>query len=204
MVTLVWLRHAESEANRLRLYCGHHDTPLSERGRLQAKQAAHSLQPYNLAAIYSSDLSRAVDTAREVAQFHPQIPLYLCSDLREISFGRWEMRTYEQIAAEDEQRIRAFYDDPWSTSPPDGESLREVSKRLARFLDHVLMAHRGKSILIVSHGGIINLFRSQYVHPGTPFFSLRQPAHAATLTYTYRYMTGEWQDDSTYPFAPGD
>src|SRR5215469_16000347 len=82
-------RHGETLANREYRFIGSRDDPLSEHGQVQAAQLAEALAGFSIAAVYSSPMQRAWQTARAVAERH-NLPVQRCDALREGSFGIWE------------------------------------------------------------------------------------------------------------------
>ena len=101
----------------------------------------------------SSDLRRAVDTADAIQADRTR--LSHDQHLREIHFGTWEGRGFDEIAAEDAELARAYWDAPGDIAPPQGESWNDLTARVARRLDHLGQAHRGSDIVCVVHMGVI-------------------------------------------------
>src|SRR5437868_5329919 len=96
---LFLVRHGESTWNWERRVQGQHDPPLSKRGRQQARELAAKLAGHPLAGFYSSDLSRARETAEPLAESLGREPALL-PGLREIALGQWEGKTREELQAE--------------------------------------------------------------------------------------------------------
>ncbi len=156
---LVWIRHGETEDNRLRRYLGHGDPPLNDQGLAQAALLRDLLADVVPAAVYSSDLTRCMQTASLIARQWDMIPVPV-ADLREISFGQWEGKTYEEIMLADGDRATKWYENPYEVAPPGGETLNEVGRRVDNWLERLLRASdRGDTVLIVSHGGVIRWFQ---------------------------------------------
>jgi len=135
----LWIRHGETKMNRQKRYVGHSDVPLSEQGQREAEELAKRWAPANEGAvrIYSSDLRRCIETARPLAAAWG-VPIAAVPALRELSFGTWELFTYEQLMEEDGERATRWYDDPFTSAPPDGESLRQLGERFDPWLRSVL------------------------------------------------------------------
>src|SRR5690348_7218296 len=130
-VCRLWLvRHGVTLWNLEQRLCGHHDIPLSDRGYLQARWLARRLRLENICAIYSSDLRRAYETARLIADQQPaSVPLHISPVWREMSFGDWEGLTYQQIATEYKNEL-SFFTDPVHSTPPNGESFPHLVQRI--------------------------------------------------------------------------
>jgi broad specificity phosphatase PhoE len=135
---LLLVRHGETDWNADGRLQGQTERPLSDFGRRQARQLAEELADEELEAIYSSDLSRARETAEIVGE-RLSLPVVLEPDLREKDWGTWEGLT----AAE---RARAEF---------EGESTDAHQKRTLRALRRIAEFHAGNRVLVVTHGGSI-------------------------------------------------
>lgn len=103
------------------------------------------------APIVSSDLVRATATADMLC---PKVRLPHDKSLREINFGDWELRTFQDVEAEDAGRIRAYWETPGHVSPPNGESWNAVRQRVDGAIDGYLQdGHR--DLIVVAHFGVI-------------------------------------------------
>ena len=155
-VRLFLVRHAEALANPELRYLGSRDDPLTEHGRWQAVQLAHTLAPLALAALYTSPLTRAVETALPIARAHRLSPI---SDprLAEAAMGTWEGLRRADILArspEDAAHHRGWESDP-TCAPPGGESFADVQARVVASVQDMATQHAGVSVVVVSHVGPI-------------------------------------------------
>jgi probable phosphoglycerate mutase len=154
------LRHGETAWNVEHRIQGQLDVPLNQRGREQAARLALALQGEGLAAVHSSDLSRATATAQAVAEACG-LPVAQDAALRERAFGRFEGESYASIEArwpEDALRWRRREID---FAPGGGETLRDFSARCVAVLTRLALAHRGEAIAVVAHGGVLDcLYRA--------------------------------------------
>jgi probable phosphoglycerate mutase len=155
-IRLFLVRHAEALANPELRYLGSRDDPLTERGRWQAVQLTHALVPLALAAVYTSPLMRAVETAVPIAQAHR-----LChiADPRlvEAAMGTWEGLRRADILArspEDAAHHQRWESDP-TCVPPGGESFADVQARVVACVQDLAERHAGSSVVVVSHVGPI-------------------------------------------------
>ncbi|NVO56505.1 histidine phosphatase family protein [Rhodobacteraceae bacterium B1Z28] len=105
------------------------------------------------AIIVSSDLSRAIDTASAIQG--PRLRLPHHPDLREINFGRWELRGFAEIEAEDPDLAFAYWDNPGDVRPPQGESWNEVRARVDSTIDALMSNHPSADLVVVAHFGVI-------------------------------------------------
>lgn len=159
---LLLVRHGESEGNAAGAFTGHGPSPITARGRRQAEAVGRCLAAEGsaLAALYSSDLPRAVQTAEALREAmgaaHLGTPLRLRGDLRERAMGAWEGVAFTEIQTrhpEDWQRLVARTLDH---SPPGGESHRAVGRRVAAALTALCAEHAAGRVVVVSHGVAIH------------------------------------------------
>ncbi|MFC4076223.1 histidine phosphatase family protein [Salinithrix halophila] len=160
---LLWVRHGETEANRLKQYCGHMDLPLNDRGRCQLRKAAQRLRELDVDRICASDLQRCRETAKFMQKAWPTADLHCTDALRELSFGEWEGLTYDAIWDQNPEELIRWIDDPRRVAPPGGETLDGLEVRLNRWLENVIRRHSGETIAVVTHGGPIRWFLSHHV-----------------------------------------
>ena len=152
MGSLYIVRHGETEWNAQGRIQGHTDVPLSDRGREQARAAAHRLQGYAFDAAYSSDLSRTRETA-EMIRGESVYPLETTPMLREYHKGVFEGLTVHEYARQYPDQYEASLVNDLDFAPTGGESIRECSARLAGFARMLLERHLDDTVLVVGHGG---------------------------------------------------
>jgi phosphoserine phosphatase len=152
-VTIVLLaRHGQSDWNATRRWQGHADRPLTQKGRAQATALAERLAHIELEAVYSSDLRRASDTARVVAEAQG-LELAQLPELREVDVGAWSGLTREEA----EERFPEGFA-RWREGFPgwdDGENYDDMAQRVIGAVVEIALAHEGGRVLVVSHGGPI-------------------------------------------------
>ncbi len=148
---LILLRHGETEANVKEIIMGQTNDTLTERGIQQAKKAALRLKEEKIDRIYVSDLKRTIDTANEVIAHHPNVEVIYEPLLREANGGEFEGMPYGSIrrAADSSGVSRDEF------KPKGGESVIEFKARIRKFLDMITEKEKGKTILVVTHGGVI-------------------------------------------------
>jgi len=156
-VTNVWLiRHAEPDASVRGLCYGSLDVALSAAGREQAAQLAERLRSEPFAAIYSSPRERATQTAKAIAAPH-SLAISICPAFREIDFGDFEGRPYDEIAASHPDIYRQWMEHPTEVRFPNGESFARMRERVLAAYRPLLAAHEGTTIAIVTHGGVVRI-----------------------------------------------
>jgi alpha-ribazole phosphatase len=181
-ITRVWLiRHGEP-ADEVRGRCyGSLDVSLSENGRAQMVRVAGHLAGEPIAAIYSSPLRRAIDSANAIAAGRA-IPCEPVEGLREIDFGGFEGLTWEEIAARYPVLYRQWMDTPTEVTFPNGENFSAMRGRVLRAFDEIRKRSAGRTIAIVSHGGVNRAIIAQALQmPDRRVFSLGQDYAAMNL-----------------------
>ena len=148
------IRHGQSKGNAERRFGGHTATPLSARGRNQAQATALSLKTDGVTAIYSSDLARAMDTARPLSNL-TGLPVHGTEAFRERSVGVMEGLTFEDAAQQHPEQYAALLRRDFDHVLTGGESYRQLLDRASEKLDEVIAQHRGGKIAVFSHTGTI-------------------------------------------------
>lgn len=152
MTSLLLLRHGQIKANRQGRWHGSTDSPLTWRGRRQARRTALHLaaQPGGITAIYSSPLQRCRHTAEAVAE-RLGIRVAVHDDLREYAIGEWEDLPFRQLA--EAHRFIEIAAADQDFAPPGGESLRQVAERIVPAIRQIHDRHANdERVLLVSHG----------------------------------------------------
>ena len=134
---------------------GQTDTPLSDTGRAQALAVGTRLAAREFAALYSSDLSRALDTARAVSQASGK-PVATDRRLREREFGIFEGLTRDEIAARYPAELARFFTRDPDYAVPGGESMRAFHARCLGCLAELAGRHAGEDVVVVTHGLVLD------------------------------------------------
>jgi broad specificity phosphatase PhoE len=151
MTTLLLVRHGQTESNRSRRLMGQYDMPMNLAGRQEAAALAARLRQDRIDVLYSSDLARALETARIIAKAVGIEPVAL-AELRELDVGTAVGKTREELQLE----CPALFGEGWMDIPfPGGESYRQLTKRVGRALHELLARHERKTVVVVAHGGTI-------------------------------------------------
>jgi broad specificity phosphatase PhoE len=143
-------RHGETEWNLSRRFQGHLDSPLTERGHQQAQRLAARLANESISAVFCSDLGRAMQTARPIADTL-RLELETSPLLREIDCGRWTGRAKDELAREDPTGIEWYRIRPSEHRMPGGESLADVQARGLAFLRDVQVREFRHPVVIITH-----------------------------------------------------
>lgn len=156
MTEIIIIRHGETEWNKTGRFQGHSDVPLSAEGRAQAAMLGENLAVDHVDMIYASDLTRAMETAAPLAARFG-LPVISDPQLRELNFGAWEGRNFNDVNAENPNAMKNFYTDPEQADIPESEPFPEFQRRIAGRVREIVAQERGKRIVIVSHGASIRI-----------------------------------------------
>jgi probable phosphoglycerate mutase len=143
------LRHGQTEHTPERRFSGRNDLPLSRSGRAEAEAAAHRARSLGIEVVLASPLRRTRETAEIVAAALGR-PVTFDDDLVELDFGELEGLTFEEARSRHPLAARRFLDDV-TVAAPKGESIADVSARVARARRRILDRHGGRTVLVVSH-----------------------------------------------------
>lgn len=160
---ILFIRHGETDWNRIKRIQGHIDIPLASTGLAQAQRLARRMadeakRGVRLDAIYSSDLQRAQQTAQPVADVL-SLPLQLREGLRERSYGAFQGHDSDEIALRFPDEYAHWQTRDAGFAPPDGESLRTLYHRVLHAIEPLVAAHPGGRIACVAHGGVLDCVR---------------------------------------------
>lgn len=157
MLKLYLIRHGQSTANDQGIIQGCKDFPLSELGKEQAKLVGEFFINQKFDAIYSSDLTRAYDTASEVSK-HQNVPIEKWEKLREVNLGPLEGKTRREMEREFPQVKDSS--SILTTGLEGTETIVQITERCHDVCQHVLQMHKhlDHEVALVSHGGFISIF----------------------------------------------
>ena len=161
MTTLLLIRHGETDWNIEGRYQGQADPPLNLKGLRQARRLAEEMSTVDVDVIYSSPLKRAFQTAEIVAN-SLSVPLHSDTRLMEIHQGDWQARLRKEIEILYPDLFRQWEMKPWEVTPPGGETLSQVQKRVYHAIDEIVPNHRNQCIGLVAHRIPIILLRIRY------------------------------------------
>ena len=156
MTDIVLVRHGETEFNREGVFRGRSDVGLNETGREQAAAAADALAREPITAVYSSPLSRAIDTARPIAERHGIEPI-VDEAFHNIDLGEWQGAKKEMVRIERPEAWALWTTEPEQLRIPGGETLAEVRARAFPRLEQLASKHDGERIAIISHRSVIRV-----------------------------------------------
>jgi broad specificity phosphatase PhoE len=163
MARIVLVRHGQTEWNRAERFRGQVDVPLNEVGHAQARAVARRLAdwppargPYEdkkghgIATVYSSPLSRAMETARPTADLHG-LAVQPEPGLLDINYGEWGGLSSEEAQARDPDLLAQWLMDPGSVIFPGGEGLADVQTRAMAAIERMVREHMDQTVMAVGH-----------------------------------------------------
>jgi alpha-ribazole phosphatase/probable phosphoglycerate mutase len=174
----VLVRHAQpAEEAHGRCY-GSLDIGLSAAGYEQTRLLARALRPVALRAVYTSPRRRATETAAPLAACHRLVPISEDA-LREIDFGAFEGRSYDELRRGYPGLYRQWMETPTAVQFPGGESYSTLRTRALAAMESIRTRHLGETVAVVSHGGVLRaMLAACLVMDDAAVFRLEQ-SHAA-------------------------
>ncbi|MCY3567867.1 MAG: histidine phosphatase family protein [Chloroflexi bacterium] len=199
---LTWylVRHGETDWNRAQRIQGQTDVPLNARGRRQIAALARRLHGTRFTAVYASDLSRTMQSARLLVG-ETALPIAPTPELREFSYGEWEGLTIAEVEARDADRFsRRLSGRNEDFAGPGGENTFDVLERVRRFHEQTMQRHApGEAVLVVGHGGSLRALLVCLLDlPPEHFWRVRLDVAALSIVRSYP-QTGVlelWNDTS--------
>lgn len=150
MTTLLFIRHGQSVSNVRGVFTGHLNLELTELGHRQAQLTAEFiLANYQVDAVYASDLCRAADTGRAVAE-PLGLPVQTDTRLREIYAGIWEGKSFDELSA-NYPAYAVFRGDIGTCQTDGGESVAQLSSRVLEAVTQIARSNEGKTVVIATH-----------------------------------------------------
>jgi probable phosphoglycerate mutase len=163
-VRVLLVRHGQTQYNADRRVQGQIDIPLNDMGRWQAERIGARLAAYHPAAIISSDLSRAADTARAIAAHHETVPFVQTELLREVGYGVFEGLAGDEIVEKYPQEFRRWQEDHNGYMPPQAETIDEQRARASEAARLIFeQGVDGDTIIVVSHGAIMRSLMADFL-----------------------------------------
>lgn len=152
MIRIIIIRHGqttwnEGEGERFR---GRAEVELDQWGIRQARATAARMTQWEIDAIYSSPLKRALSTAETLAE-HPGLRVQPLEGLIDIDYGKWQGLSLKEAAADDSKLYELWLKNPHLVTFPQGENLEQVQKVAVAAVETLLPEHPEQTIILVSH-----------------------------------------------------
>lgn len=178
------VRHGQTAWNVEGRFLGAADIPLTDAGTTQAASLVRAFARIPLAAIYASDLQRAVATAAPIAAAH-DLPIHTDPRLREMAQGILEGHLGKDIRPHHAEFFAAWEEDPADVVVPGGESLRQTLARASAALTEIVAAHKSNDdvhLLVVSHGLTLQALISEAIGLDLRYSLRLRPQHGLVST----------------------
>jgi broad specificity phosphatase PhoE len=153
MTQIILVRHGRTPWNKDKIFRGTVDIPLDEVGKQEASLAGEWLKGETIQAAYASPLSRAMDTARAIAQHHG-VSVQELPGLIDINYGDWQGVPLAEVKVKYVDLYRQWETAPQTVRFPNGETLDEVRARALAAVDEVMTLNPDKTILLAAHRAV--------------------------------------------------
>ncbi len=181
---LIFVRHAQTAWNTRHSFQGSSDTPLSEYGMEQARRLGERLKNKRIDRIIASPKQRAQDTAKAIA-IHHGLTVETEESLREIDFGYWEGKNFDDLEAEGDPGLAYYRKDRNFYGFPGEGSLFNGRCRIGRFLDELKLNYweTDTTIVLVGHAAIFRMGIFHLLDIGNAYYEKLEPANAAITVF---------------------
>ena len=183
------VRHGQTAWNVGEIFRGRADIPLDEIGRQEVHLAGEALKNEILHAVYSSPLSRSMETAENIAKFH-SLSVTPLDAIIDISYGEWEGSGNQEIKNKYPELYALWVNEPHKVQFPGGESLDEVRSRTIEALDELTAKHKDENFVLVAHRVPNKVICCSLLGLDNSHFWRIQQDTASTNLFTYR--NGQW------------
>lgn len=181
MGTIILVRHGENDWSKKNKLAGRiPGVHLNEAGHQQAQAVAQRLAALPVKAVYSSPVTRCVETAAYIADTH-HLTIQHVVELAEVDYGEWEGKKIKKLARQPLWRAVQFF--PSRARFPQGEALRDVQRRAVQAIEAITGEHEKDLVVIVSHADVIRLLLAHYLGVHIDLFQrlVISPASASVI-----------------------
>ena len=185
--TILLIRHGETLGNREGVFRGQKDFPLNENGRTQAKALAEDLRAWKIDAVYSSPLSRSMETAQPLAESRG-LPVIEEPGFTNIRLGDWEGVAKKWVEENQPELWKIWVSEPERLHRPGAETLAQVQGRAFSALERIVRDEAGKTIAAVSHRAVLKPLIARCLEIPAPYF---WKIHMDTAAYSILEYTPE-------------
>ena len=200
MTQLYLIRHTQAEGNRYRMMQGHWDGDITSLGKEQIEALSRRFENIPIDAVYASDLTRAVLTAKGIAD-RKGLPVLKDPRLRELDLGPWESQFFGNIRHNFPEESEVFMHDPGSWKIAGAETAYDVIDRAYPALLEILDRHPDQSLAIVSHGVTIRCLLTRILNLSfapDELLPIFQNTAVTKLLYDRGNFTVEYMGDASH------
>jgi len=188
MGELILARHGETAWNVEKVFRGRADVNLDEVGIRQAELLGKYLSNWELEAIHSSPLRRALDTADSIARYQ-KIGVHIAEGLIDFDYGEWQSLPEQEVKRLYPAILNEWHNNPHKVEMPDGESLEDVKRRAVELVSDVLSRHQG-NVLLVSHRVVLKVLVCYLLGlDNSHFWNISQDVCGITI---FNYLDGRF------------
>lgn len=162
MTTILLIRHAVNDFVKTGKLAGW--TPgvhLNEAGQAQAKALGRRLAAAPIHHLYASPIERTMETAKAIAQHHPQLRVEANTDIGEVRYGDWEGKSIKDLRRRKMWRLVQEY--PSRARFPNGETMRGAQARTVNAIEGLAQKHPAQMIALVFHADLIKMTLAHYL-----------------------------------------
>ena len=182
MVKFIIVRHGLSVTNKAKTFTGQMDVPLDAAGESQAQDVSKYIaENYKVDSIYSSDLCRAVNTIKPLADLL-KMEIKTMPELREVDVGGWSGMLIEDVKTKYREEFESYRQNPGVFCFPDGERYIDVTKRAKFAFEKIAKENDGKTVVVATHGGIVRTMRA--VWTGKSYEEMKDIPHVQNASVT--------------------
>lgn len=157
MTRLFLIRHGNTiDEESKKVYKGRLDVPLSRTGLERMERAAAFLAPFKIDRVYTSTLSRSIESGTAVARAQA-LNIGIEPAFDEVAFGLWEGLSFDEIRERYPEELGLWMADPGAHPPPQGESFRNARKRSMHRLRQIMDEFQGRKVAVVAHAGVLRI-----------------------------------------------
>lgn len=197
MTKILLVRHGESTANLEGLFAGDYDAPLTDLGHAQAECTANFvISNYQVDAVYSSDLTRAYDTGKHIAD-KVNLPVHTEKGLREIKGGLWEGKPFARLGDTHPEEYRLILNDIGNAWCPEGESVAQLDRRVWEAVCRIARENEGKTVVIATHATPVRVV--QWHMTGLPADAMQSIPWVSNASVTEL----KWENETLSPVNVG-
>lgn len=159
---LILVRHGQTDWNREGRVMGFNPIPLNTTGREQVARAAEFLKPLTVAAVYSSPIQRAMESAQLLAEeFSLSVTPF--EAVKEINYGDWVNTTFAEIKKADADLYERYQREPSQMQVPGGEAPLHVQERAVAGMQQLIKRHATENVIVVSHADVIKVIVAHFL-----------------------------------------
>jgi len=168
MTVVYFVRHGQTDWNKLGVFRGRADRPLDEIGRRQARLVGDGLYDKGITKLYSSPMRRCFETFSNISAKMKHKSILSVPGLTDIDYGDWQGVKKGEAAKEWPDLWKMWRDDPFSLRFPNGESLDEVGDRALKAIDDILKDSAGATVAVCTHRAVLKALFCRFVKSTAP------------------------------------